>query len=211
MDLPAPRLVVVTDTRATRGRPLVALVERALQAAGARGRERVAVQLRDRHLSPAQLAELGRALRALTHRHGVRLYVNDRVELALALAADGVQVGRASLPPGLLTQMPPKLEVAYSAHSVNELLRADALGCKFALLGPIFETPAKKGILGPIGVHVLSGRIKFRMSVLAIGGINESNCNGLDELGFHGAACIGSVLGAERVELVTSRILQAFP
>ncbi|HVV48708.1 MAG TPA: thiamine phosphate synthase, partial [Polyangia bacterium] len=86
-----PRLYLVTDRAATGGRPLVAVVEQGLAGIAGSGLDpaEVAVQLREKDLDGRALTELARALRAATAAVGARLYVNDRIDVALAVGADG--------------------------------------------------------------------------------------------------------------------------
>ena len=109
----------------------------------------------------APCAELARALRAVTAAAGAGLYVNDRVDVALAVGADGVHLGGGSLDAGTAAGIAPGLAIAVSVHAPAEVaaLRA-AAGDRiaFALLGPIRDTPSKRRYGAPLATPPSPGR-----------------------------------------------------
>ncbi len=161
--------MLITD-RATARRPLLEAVEAALTG----GVD--AVQLRDKDLSGAELYHLGRELSALARHHGASFYVNDRVDLALALRAHGVQLGAASLPIHEARRLlPPECRVGYSAHSAAEAEGAVLSGADFVLLAPIHAPRSKPAITGtmPLGPDVLwSIAAAVPIPVYALGGMD---------------------------------------
>jgi thiamine-phosphate pyrophosphorylase len=197
----APALYIITDRRATRGRDLVDVVERALDgiaAAGAPGAA-VAVQLREKDLDGKSLIALARRLRVVTSATGTALYVNDRVDVAAAVSADGVHLGGASLTPSEARAIAPDLAVAVSAHSVGELRRAvDDPGSRirFAVVGPVFDTPSKRAFGPPVGIDVLRAAAELPVPVLALGGVDHRNVESCVTVGASGVACIRAVLAA---------------
>src|SRR5438445_9046920 len=107
-----PELVLVTDRTATGGRDLVAVVEAALDAG------LPAVQLREKDLPGRPLLALAERLRAATARTGALLFVNDRLDVALAAGADGVQLGTGSVPVEIARRLlPPGTLVGISTHA----------------------------------------------------------------------------------------------
>src|SRR5256885_6845916 len=107
----APWLYIITDRQATGGRPLVAVVAEAL--AGARAAPgRVAVQLREKDLDARSLCELARALRPVTAPAGAELFINDRLDVALAAGADGVHLGGGALSVEQARSTSPEIPVA---------------------------------------------------------------------------------------------------
>jgi len=110
----APRVYLITDRRATDGRDLVDAVSRALDGAGDHASS-VAVQVREKDLDARSLLALTRALRSVTARHGSRLFVNDRVDVALAAGADGVHLGGGALSPADVRAVAPGLELVRTA------------------------------------------------------------------------------------------------
>ena len=134
---------LVTDRHQTGGRDLLDVVGQAL-AAGVR-----AVQLREKDLSTRDLYHLAEKLLAKTRAAGAALLINDRVDVAMALAADGVHLTRRSLPPRESRELlgPDRL-IGVSSHSLADVREAEAGGADFVVLGPIFET-ASKAASGP--------------------------------------------------------------
>ncbi|MER3424028.1 MAG: thiamine phosphate synthase, partial [Nitrospiraceae bacterium] len=112
-------LYLVTDRHQTRGRPLVTLIEQAL-IAGVR-----AVQLREKDLSTRSLLSLAEDVLRMTQAHKARLLINDRIDIALAIGADGVHLRSNSIPVFIARRLlGPERLIGVSAHSVEEVLRA---------------------------------------------------------------------------------------
>ena len=129
------------DGRATAGRPLVEVVERCL------GAGLPAVQLREKDVTAVELLDLARALRRLTARHGARLLVNDRVDVAITSGAHGVHLRSDSMPASRVRAVaPPGFLVGRSVHSSGEAARlAEEGGLDYLMFGSVFETSSKPG------------------------------------------------------------------
>jgi thiamine-phosphate pyrophosphorylase len=208
-------LFIVTDRCATNGRPLLAVVTEALEGVRAfRERSgvqpRVAVQLREKDLPVCELTEIAHRLRELTQKYQVRLFINDRIDVALCVEADGVQLGVTTVPVETARKFYPHLELGFSTHSVSELrhFATGVAACPdFAFFGPVFETPAKAGIIGAKGVHGLTEAAKCDTKIIAVGGISASNISDLLAAGCAGVACIREILFAPAPGQVTMRLL----
>lgn len=161
------------------------------------------VQLRDKDLPGGQLYDLARDLRAVTARAGVPLLVNDRIDVALAVRAHGVQLGAGSIPVGEARRLlPPGALVGYSAHSAAEAEGAALAGADFILFAPVFETASKPGqaagpealwrlcATSPIPVYALGGVTADRLHAL----MNPPPGAGNPPAG---AAVISAILAAE--------------
>jgi thiamine-phosphate pyrophosphorylase len=200
-----PRLTLVTDRHATAGRPLAAVVEEALRGiTGTRLAPRqVAVQLREKDLAGRALLELARALCEKTEAAGVELYINDRIDVALAVGADGVHLGGESLGPADARALAPALAVGISAHGIGDLRGAGQAGVvdladfpDFYFLGPIYDTPAKRRYGPPIGLGPLTTAAQVGLPLIAIGGIEPANVDEIMAAGAKGVACIRAVMAA---------------
>lgn len=184
-----PSLLLVTDRRACGGRDLAGVVAAACDAG------LPAVQLREKDLSGRALHALAERLRAVTARTGTLLLVNGRVDVAIAVGADGVHLGagaltaadaRALLPAGAL--------VGVSTHASDELAASDA---DYAVFGPVWDTPSKRAFGAPQGVDRLRAAVAAaRVPVLAIGGVDAGNAAAARAAGAHGVAVIRAILGA---------------
>jgi thiamine-phosphate pyrophosphorylase len=192
---PAPWLYIITDRQATGGRPLVEVVAQAL--AGARAAPgRVAVQLREKDLDARQLCELARALRTVTAAAGAALFINDRIDVALAAGADGVHLAGGSLNAEQVRNIAPEIRVAASTHNEAEVKAAAAAGIDFVVFGPVFDTPSKRGRMALTGLDGLSRACGHGVAVLALGGIEPENARACFIAGATGVACIRSVISA---------------
>jgi thiamine-phosphate pyrophosphorylase len=197
-----PRLTLVTDRRATGGRPLVETVAAALagiDGGGLRPSE-IAVQLREKELLGRALAELARALRTVTAAAGVALIVNERVDVALAVGADGVHLGGGSLPPAEVARLAPALAIGVSAHGPADVAaaRAAVVGpVAYAFFGPVGDTPSKRAFGPPLGLAALTAAAKLGLPLVAIGGVTPADVPALLRAGARGVACIRAVLAAD--------------
>ncbi|RMF90636.1 MAG: thiamine phosphate synthase [Nitrospinota bacterium] len=203
--LPSP-LYLVTDRRQTQGRELVQVVEPALQG-GVR-----AVQLREKDLSSRELYRLAVQLRALTSRYQALLLVNDRIDIALAVEADGVHLGGHSLPPAVARRLigPHKL-IGVSTHSLAEARAAQAEGADFLLFGPVFFTPSKARYGKPVGIEALQEVHRaISIPLYAIGGIKVHNVGSIAATGVEGFAVISAVMAAPDPEQAAQDLLATF-
>jgi thiamine-phosphate pyrophosphorylase len=196
------RVYLITDRRLASGGNLLSAVERALSG-GVR-----AVQLREKELGGRELLELARKMRALTSRHGAKLLINDRVDIALAAGADGVHLGEASIPPQEARRLlgPGRL-IGCSAHGAEQLAAAEAGGADFAVFGPVYFTPSKAAYGPPLGVEALRRACaSTRIPVFALGGVGARNINEVLAAGADGIAMISAILATEDPETAASEI-----
>jgi len=194
-----PSLVLVSDRHATEGRDLVTVVTAALDAG------LPAVQLRDKSLSGRALFAVAERLRAATARTGALLFVNDRIDVALAVGADGVHLGGTSVPVAVArTLVGPAGLIGVSTHAANEV-RA-LLGADFAFFGPVYSTPGKTAV----GVAALTPAVAAAtVPVLAIGGVTAREVPAVRAAGAHGVAVIRAILSAPDPAAATRELLAA--
>jgi thiamine-phosphate pyrophosphorylase len=205
MPAPAFRLYLVTDRRGTGGRPLEAVLE------GCLGAGLPAVQLREKDLPAGELARLATDLLALTRRHGARLLVNDRADVALAVGADGVHLPATGLPPAAARRVigPTRL-LGVSTHTAAEVEAAAAAGADFAVFGPVYDTPSKRTDGEPQGLDRLAAACRrSSLPVLAIGGVTAERVGEVRAAGAAGVAVIRALLGAGDPARATKALLAA--
>ena len=192
-----PRLYIVTDRAATGGRPLEAVVEAALAGARRAGLQPgdVAVQLRERDLGAGALRRLAGALRELTRAARAPLFVNDRVDVAVAVEADGVHLGGTSLRPADVKAIAPSLAIAVSAHAPADLDGLAGL-VAFSVFGPVRDTPSKRAHGQPVGLQTLRAAAARGVPLLAIGGMTAGDVPEIRAAGARGLACIRAVMSA---------------
>lgn len=192
MAIPDFDLYLVTDRTQTRGRDLLWVLKRALEG-GVR-----AVQLREKDLNGKDLFQLADKARELCDRYQAQLLVNDRIDIALAVDAAGVQLGKASIPieTSRLLLGPRKL-IGYSAHSLEESRFAQQSGADFLLFGPVYFTASKARYGAPQGLEALKKIVeKVAIPVYAIGGIKADSIVDVRRTGARGVALISAVIGA---------------
>ncbi|MEA2627167.1 MAG: thiamine-phosphate pyrophosphorylase [Candidatus Binatota bacterium] len=198
------RLLVVTDRRATAGRPLAEVVSAAI-AGGAR-----LIQLREKDLEGRALHALAVELARIAHDCGARLLINDRVDVALAAGADGVVLPADSLPVDAVRQLVgSKRMIARSTHSPEEVARAADDGADLALFGPVFATPSKAAYGAPQGIERLRQACRTPLPVLAVGGIDATNAAQAIAAGASGVAVIRAVMAAPDPAAAVREILAA--
>ena len=197
-------LYLITD-RAAASRPPADVVEECL-AAGLR-----AVQLREKDLEARDLLTLADTLREATQRHGARLIVNDRADVALAASADGVQRTHSSLPVSALRGFtPPGFLVGASVHSEAEARDAAAQGADFIVFGPVYDTASKRRYGPPQGLAALEAVTHaVNRPVLAVGGLTPERVPEVLAAGAAGVAVIGAIYAAARPADATKAFLDA--
>jgi len=198
-------LYVVTDRQLTGGRPLRLVVEAAMRG-GAR-----AVQLREKDLPPRELYPLALEMRQLTQVYGARLLINDRVDVALAVNADGVHLTTTSLPASIARQvLGPGRLIGVSTHTLAEAQAAVDEGADFLVFGPVFFTPSKAPYGQPVGLDALRAvRAIVKSPILAIGGIKPTNLDQVLAAGADGIAVISAIISADDPTAATQNLLAA--
>jgi len=169
-----------------------------------------AVQLREKDLGTRDLLDMAYKMRELTRIYGAKLFINDRVDIALAVEGDGVQLGRQSIPAHAVRKtFRDKLKIGVSTHSLDEALGAEKGGADFITLGPVYHTPSKMKYGEPIGVENLRNvKAKISIPVFAIGGIKLDEVSEVKETGADGVALISAILTAEHMKETTEEFLR---
>jgi thiamine-phosphate pyrophosphorylase len=198
-------LYLVTDRKQTGGRDLVEVLTQAL-ACGVR-----AIQLREKDLDTIHVYRLAERLLSITRTAGAALVINDRVDVALALGADGVHLTRKSLPPKEVRALVGShMLVGVSCHTLADIQEAAAGGVDFLVLGPIYATPSKAPYGAPLTPAMLrQARAMCPLPILAIGGINASRVPEVMEAGADGVAAISAVLAAPDPSAAVAELLAA--
>ncbi len=199
-----PRLYVILDRAAAGGRDLVALLD-AVLAGGCR-----LVQLREKEWPSGRLYPLARRLGERCRAAGATFVVNDRVDLAVAVDADGVHLGQDDLPPQAARRLlAPGMLLGLSTHSVEQARAAQAAGADYVAVGAMYPTGTKRDfqLVGPGLVRQV--RPEIRVPLIGIGGITPHNVGEVIRAGADGVAVISAVCAAPDPERVTRRFLEA--
>ena len=166
------------------------------------------VQLRSKTLTDAALYRIGIKWRRIADRFRKLFFVNDRIDLALAVEADGVHLGQEDLPKEAVRKIlaPGKLLVGRSTHRLDEALRAEREGADYIGVGPVFETPTKPAYK-PVGldlVREVSRRV--RIPFVCIGGIHATNLQQVREAGGSRVAVVRAIFEARDVLKATRKL-----
>lgn len=152
------------------------------------------IQLRDKESSTKSLYEKALQFRECTKRHGLLLIINDRVDLALAVGADGVHIGQDDLPVAAARHIAPELLIGASTHSLDEALAAQVADADYVNIGPIFPTKTKDGLsrfLGAGAIHRIAPNLSIPYTVM--GGINAGNIEDVLRRGARRIAVVSAV------------------
>lgn len=167
-----------------------------------------AVQLREKDLPVRELLDRAYRLREITRKYNTRLFINDRVDVAVAVDADGVHLGGASMPVHAVRKIvKDRLLIGVSTHSVEEASEAEKGGADFITFGPVYETPSKMKYGPPQDLDRLREVTeKTTIPVFAIGGIDEKRIEEVKGAGVFGVAMISAILLSENIKQTTERI-----
>jgi len=201
-----PPLYLVTNRHQTQNRPLLTVLHEALQA-GVR-----LIQLREKDLDTRSLLTLATEVLTIARSYNASLLINDRVDVAQAIGADGVQLRANSLPISVTRRLlGPKALIGASAHTQQEVMTAESQGADFIVFGPIYDTASKRDFGPPLGVRGLE-EIKgiCQKPLYAIGGLTPARVAEVREAGAYGVAVISSILESPSVSNSTRHFLTAF-
>lgn len=158
-----------------------------------------AVQLRSRKLTDRESLELAQAMRSLTRIADALFFINDRVDLALAVQADGVHLGVDDLPLADARSIGgPDLLIGYSPETDDHTAGARSLGADYLGVGPVFGTSSKQDAGPAIGLECLRNRVRLaRIPVIGIGGITAENALSVIAAGTCGVAVMSSIIASD--------------
>ena len=185
-------LYLVTDRRLSLGRSTVEVV-----AASVSGGV-TCVQLREKHCSTREFLEEARRVRELLVGTGVPLIINDRLDVALAVAADGVHLGQNDMHISDARRLVgERLVIGISAESVADAIRAEAEGADYIGVSPVFTTPTKMDTAPPLGLEGLREiRRAVSLPLVAIGSIRHDNAAEVLRAGADGLAVVSAIVSA---------------
>ncbi len=205
----APRpirgLYVVLDPDACGGRDAIDVARLALEGGAS------LIQWRDKRRDKGDQLSQARAVRELCARHGALFIVNDHVDLALALEADGVHLGQRDLPVEAARPLvAPEFIIGVSTNNPQEAQRAQEKGASYVAVGSVFPTGSKERTRPASPGRVREVKAAVDLPVVAIGGINASNIDQVVEAGADAVAVISAVCSAEDVRAAARELAARF-
>ena len=197
------KLYLITDRKQIK-MPLPAAVRLALEG-GVR-----AIQLREKDLPMRELLALSQELRAMTKEFGAKLFINDNVDVAVTVDADGVHLGHQSMPAAAVRNIVGrKLMIGVSTHTLDEVRAAESGGADFVTFGPIYETPSKTHLGAPVGIEALRSvkrAVDIDIPIFALGGVRGKNIGHVLWAGAYGVSVISAIFGAEDIKKAAKNI-----
>lgn len=166
------------------------------------------VQIREKELSARLLCEVAEAVVAVARGSSTKILVNDRAAIAVASGAGGVHLPAHSIPVSVVrATFGLEFIIGASTHSIEEVKAAAADGADFAVFGPVFTTPGKGEPQGLEPLARACERVR-PFPVLAIGGIDETNCESVIAAGARGIAAIRALNEPDSLRAICARLLK---
>lgn len=186
-------LYLVTDRGLARGRPTLDIVTAAVQGGV------TCVQLREKECSTRDFIQQALAIKDFLKARGVPLIINDRVDVALAIAADGVHLGQTDMPLDVARKIVgDSMIIGISAESLADAVEAEKGGADYLGVSPIYATPTKTDTAPPLGLEGLRAiRAAVDLPLVGIGGLNRDNSAAVIENGGDGVAVVSAIVAAD--------------
>jgi thiamine-phosphate pyrophosphorylase len=203
------RLYLITDRRLAPDGDLPRWIGRALSGLPSGC---AAVQIREKDLPTRDLMVLAHEVLAVTRRLGAPLVINDRVDVAVAVGADGVHLPTSGMPPEAARQLVGWARfIGASTHTEAEARAAQAGGCDFVTYGPVFPTPSKANLGQPVGLGALQATAAAvpGFPLFALGGITPDNALSCRQAGATGLAVIRAAWATTDSAEATRKLLAA--
>lgn len=204
MPFSLPKLYPITDTSISR-LSHAEQIER-LAAGGAS-----LIQLREKHASPREFYQAALEAMIVAKRLGVQLVINDRVDIAIAVKADGVHLGQDDLPSGKARMLLGEDRIiGFSTHTLDQALEADSAPIDYIAIGPVFPTSTKENpdaIVSAADIREIKSRIS--KPLVAIGGITLGKARSVIDAGADSIAVISDLLAAADITERSRRFLEA--
>lgn len=199
------RLYLVTDRALSLGRDLEWVVGEAVKGGVSM------VQLREKDMDTRGFIDLGSRLLRLLRPLGVPLIINDRVDVALAVDADGVHIGQSDMPYETARRLlgPDKI-IGLSVENMDELRQAESLDVDYVAVSPVYSTATKTDTAAPFGLDGLREAVRLtRHPVVAIGGMNENTAPAVFAAGADGIAVVSAICSAPDPAAASARLLSS--
>ena len=189
-------LYLVTDRGLARGRTTLDIVKAAVQGGV------TCVQLREKECATLEFIEQALSIKDLLSARGIPLIINDRLDVAQAVKADGVHLGQTDMPLGMAKAiLKDSMIIGISAESLEDAIAAEKGGADYLGVSPIYATPTKTDTTPPLGLEGLRQiRTAVNLPLVGIGGLNRDNCADVIRNGADGVAVVSAIVGADNPE-----------
>ena len=190
---------LVTDRELARGRTTLEIAAAAIRGGVS------CIQLREKTCSTREFIDEALAIRSLLARHEIPLIINDRVDVALAVKADGIHLGQKDMPCSMARQLiPESMIVGISVESLDDAIVAQKDGADYLGVSPIYSTPTKTDTAQPLGLEGLrSIRSEVDLPLVGLGGLNADTAEAVIHNGADGVAVVSAIVAADDPEAAT--------
>lgn len=196
-------LYLVTDEALCLGRPLEEVVEQAVRGGV------TMVQLREKEIKTRDFIRRAVEVSKILSRYRIPLIINDRVDVALAIEADGVHIGQSDMPYAYVKRIiPDSMILGLSVETLEQAAEAEDYDLDYLSLSPLFFTPTKTDLYrewGIAGLEEICNRSRHK--VIAIGGISASNAADVIRAGAEGIAVVSAICSAPDPELESRNLI----
>ncbi|MDE5413964.1 thiamine phosphate synthase [Alkalihalobacterium chitinilyticum] len=198
------KLYTITGEEFHPNRDLVTVMEQAILGGSD------IIQLRDKTNSKKVVFEKAKQLRELTKKYGVTFIVNDHIDVALAVDADGIHIGQDDLPIEEARKIVGENKIiGLSTHAIEEAREAERAGADYIGVGPIFHTKSKVDVVDPVTTDYIRQVVQeITIPFVAIGGIKLHNVDQVLEAGAARICAISEIVGAEDVQSVCQQFIE---
>lgn len=186
-------LYLVTDRPLSRGRDIEWIVEEAVKGGA------TIVQLREKDCYTAEFVNIASRLKNKLKPLGIPLIINDRIDVALAVDADGVHIGQSDMPYATARRLLGEDKIiGLSVETMDEVVEANALDVDYIGVSPVYSTPTKTDTLQPFGLDGLARAAQLsRHRIVAIGGMNATTVGDVIACGIEGVAVVSAIVSAD--------------
>ena len=180
---------LVTDRELARSRSTLEIAVAAIRGGVS------CIQLREKTCSTREFIDEALSIRPLLARHGIPLIINDRVDVAMAVKADGIHLGQKDMPCTMARQLVPEnMIIGISVESLDDAIAAQNEGADYLGVSPIYPTPTKTDTAKPLGLEGLQSiRSKVNLPLVGIGGLNAGNAEAVIHNGADGVAVVSAI------------------
>lgn len=198
-------LYLVTDRDILKDRDFIISLEEAILGGV------TVIQLREKNLSSLEFYHLAVEVKKLTSKYNIPLIINDRLDIALSVDADGVHVGQNDLPAPIVRQIVgDKKIIGVSTATLEEALLSEQNGADYIGVGALFVTNTKTNTRKVTLEQLKTIKENVKIPVVGIGGINEDNVTLLKQSGIDGIAVVSAILGKDNVKKSTEQLYHKF-
>lgn len=195
---------LVTDRGLSRGRSTLEILQGAVRGGV------TCVQLREKNCPTRDFIEQADSIKAYLRAHDIPLIINDRLDVAQAVGADGVHLGQSDMPLNVAREiLKDSMIIGISAESLGDAIEAEKGGADYIGVSPIYATPTKTDTAPPLGLEGLREiRNAVRIPLVGIGGLTKDNAGEVIKHGADGVAIVSAIVSADDPELATKELLK---